>query len=115
MAPRPQATLPPVRAPVTSIRSVTAAALTSLVEFVMDPLPFPTNCQSPCARVFKLILERAFRSPLRQRAEPPRGGRMNESWFLAFVITPAAVLALGWIAVVLHKRGAHHDRHTPAE
>ena len=40
---------------------------------------------------------------------------MNESWFLAFVITPAAVLALGWIAVVLHKRGADHDRHTPAE
>jgi len=27
---------------------------------------------------------------------------MNEFWFLAFVITPAAVLALGWIAVVLH-------------
>ena len=26
----------------------------------MDPLPFPTNRQSPCARVFKLILERVF-------------------------------------------------------
>ena len=40
---------------------------------------------------------------------------MNESWFLAFVITPAAVLALGCIAVLLLERGARRDRHTPAE
>jgi len=37
---------------------------------------------------------------------------MNESWFLAFVIMPAAVLALGCIAVLLNECGARHDRHT---
>ena len=28
---------------------------------------------------------------------------MNEFWFLAFVITPAIVVALGWGAVLLHE------------
>jgi len=39
------------------------------------------------------------------------GGLSDED----FGLLQPAVLALGWIAVVLHKRGAHHDRHTPAE
>jgi hypothetical protein len=41
---------------------------------------------------------------------------MNASWLLAFVITPLTVLALGWIAVLLHERSLRRrDHHTPAE
>jgi hypothetical protein len=29
---------------------------------------------------------------------------MNEFWVLAFVITPAVVIVLGYIAVLLHER-----------
>lgn len=42
---------------------------------------------------------------------------MNASWVLAFVVTPLTVLAIGWIAVLLHERSlrTRRDHRTPAE
>jgi hypothetical protein len=33
---------------------------------------------------------------------------MNEYWVLAFVVTPAIVIALGYVAVRLHERSLKH-------
>ena len=38
---------------------------------------------------------------------------MNEYFILANVITPAIVLALGWIAVLLHEWDARRKSDTP--
>jgi hypothetical protein len=38
---------------------------------------------------------------------------MNASWLLAFVVTPLTVLALGWIAVLLHERSLRSRRGHP--
>jgi hypothetical protein len=36
---------------------------------------------------------------------------IEASWFLAFVVTPALVVAVGWMAVVLHERSSNrHPR-----
>ena len=40
---------------------------------------------------------------------------MNSLWFLAFVVTPAAAVALGWTAVLLHERSLRRNRQTPGE
>jgi hypothetical protein len=40
---------------------------------------------------------------------------MNSSWFLAFVVTPAAAVALGWLAVLLHERSLRRSRRSPGE
>jgi hypothetical protein len=40
---------------------------------------------------------------------------MNTSWFVAFVLTPAVVAALGWTAVLLHERSLRRNRQTPGE
>jgi hypothetical protein len=31
---------------------------------------------------------------------------MNETWFLAFVVTPVLVVAIGYLALKLHERSA---------
>ncbi|HEX2553164.1 MAG TPA: hypothetical protein VHL98_05645 [Microvirga sp.] len=40
---------------------------------------------------------------------------MNSSWLLAFVVTPAAAVALGWMAVLLHERSLKRSRQGPGE
>ena len=41
---------------------------------------------------------------------------MNEYWVLAFVITPAIVVALGWAAVLLHEhQSRRQERLHPGE
>ena len=40
---------------------------------------------------------------------------MTASFFVAFVATPACVLALGWGAVLLHEWSIRRDRRDPAE
>jgi hypothetical protein len=39
----------------------------------------------------------------------------NEYWILAFVITPAIVVALGWAAVLMHEHHSRQERLHPGE
>ena len=40
---------------------------------------------------------------------------MNAYWILAFVVTPAVVLAIGYLGVVHFERSLEKDRQTPGE
>ncbi len=40
---------------------------------------------------------------------------MNIYWVLAFVITPAIVLLIGYVGVLLHERSLDKNRPTPGE
>jgi hypothetical protein len=40
---------------------------------------------------------------------------MNGDFILAFVITPALVVALGWLAVLLHERSLRRSDRSPSE
>lgn len=40
---------------------------------------------------------------------------MNEYFVLAFIITPTIVVALAWIAVLLHERSLRRSNRSPGE
>lgn len=40
---------------------------------------------------------------------------MNEYFIFAFIVMPTVVMALGWIAVLLHERSLRHSNRSPGE